>query len=464
MKQVSENQINELVQQHDQKNMVAIARAFEKGRINAEAKEYLEILYSDGMEWYREVFYVLGKCFGAPKAQVLKYNYAKGCVENRRMNISEINPLSAYMVHHCLESDPMGNQFFNVDDDHHRVRVSASSIVGVIVAAEKGIARSLEKVTDKYYRRYIDDVADTVYNVISATERKSSAIAIADKVREKFHEKYTTNAPETVLAIIGRGHEEISVELVRALDKIEKPYLRLKDVWRVKCLFDMVPQARAFVDRIKTFMPDKILEISDKFYDLDNPRNYRDIKIVLNIGKNGIVIPMEIICQVRKLFEFERKNHEEYESIRKGKNPNTEAVEKKMAKDMENGIREYNQMICSCMDDLFERVGWNVLYGKRDAELLFDGFPNISKQYYPEKIINTIMEKLDNAVKNEVFRVKTAPIKLDKVEEMRIFRWMAKFLLVSAIPYKNADTVNSDSQSEKLFNFVIKELSRYYKN
>jgi hypothetical protein len=74
------------------------------------------------------------------------------------------------------------------------------------------------------------------------------------------------------------------------------------------------------------------------------------------------------------------------------------------------------------------------------------------------------MEKVDNAVENEVFYVQNAPVKLTKDQEIRIFRWMAKFILVSAMPYSDSNwTVNTDTISGKFFNFIMKELQRYYK-
>ena len=71
--------------------------------------------------------------------------------------------------------------------------------------------------------------------------------------------------------------------------------MRLQDVWRVKCLFDLIPQARTFIERIQSMMPDRILSVRDCFYNMQNPRNYRDAKIIINIGTdNKNIIPMEI--------------------------------------------------------------------------------------------------------------------------------------------------------------------------
>ena len=54
--------------ENDRRNQAVIERAIADGRINEQAGEYLKTLYSDSIHWFREVFYVLGKCFGAPKA------------------------------------------------------------------------------------------------------------------------------------------------------------------------------------------------------------------------------------------------------------------------------------------------------------------------------------------------------------------------------------------------------------
>ena len=67
--------IQALVMEHDRRNLAAIERARAAGRINDEAAQYLSVLYSDGLGWFRELFYFLGKCFGAPKAPVMRYDY-----------------------------------------------------------------------------------------------------------------------------------------------------------------------------------------------------------------------------------------------------------------------------------------------------------------------------------------------------------------------------------------------------
>ena len=67
--------INARVAEHDRKNLDVIERARTSGRINDAAAEYMRLIYSDSMDWCREVFYFLGKCFGAPKAPVMRYDY-----------------------------------------------------------------------------------------------------------------------------------------------------------------------------------------------------------------------------------------------------------------------------------------------------------------------------------------------------------------------------------------------------
>ena len=449
--------------QLDEKNLGIIDRALDSGRINEEAAEYLRTLYSDSMLWFREVFYILGKSFGAPKAAVTQYDYATDSSLDKPIRISDIHPLSAYLVQHRLDADPMRNQFFT-SSPGHKIDLSVSSIVTVIVAAQKKIERALDKITGKYYTDYVNDVARAAYRVLAADGRDASARAISDKIHERFAEKYTTNASETVLSIIGRGHERIAVEMVRALDKIEKPHHRLQDVWRVKCLFDLIPQARTFIERLYQIMPERVISSRDKFYDMTNPRNYRDAKIILNIGHGSNVIPMEIICQVRTFFEFESKTHGAYEAARKSKNAKSDNIEAQLAKYMENGVMSYNRMICNCLEDLFERVGWNLLYAQDNAISMFEGFPHECKLYYPQKILDNISEKLDDAIENEVFHIENAPTKLSRHQESKIFHFMARFVLVSAMPYMQRDwTFTPTTQAEKLFNFVMNEVQRYYK-
>ena len=247
------------------------------------------------------------------------------------------------------------------------------------------------------------------------------------------------------------------------MDKIKKPYLHLNDVWRVKCLFDLIPQARTFIERLRDMMPERIISVRDKFYDITNPRNYRDSKVILNIGTADNVIPMEIICQVRTFFEFERRTHDYYATLREDPSATNAKIETEAAEMMENGIEQYNKMICQCLDDLLERVGWNILYSRGNDVSLFEGFPRECKLYYPHSMIEKIMNKLDAAVKNEIFVVTNSSSKLDKTQEIAIFRFMARFVLVSAMPYTHAGCgVAGGTLAAKLFNFIMNEVSRYY--
>ena len=334
----------------------------------------------------------------------------------------------------------------------------------VIVGAQKNIDRALDKITGKYYASYVDEVASTVYRVIASHEREASARAIADKIRDKLNEKYISTPSETVLSIIGSGHEQIAVELVRALDKIRPPRHRLQDVWRVKCLFDLIPQARTFIERVREMMPERVLSVRDNFYDMENPRNYRDAKLIIDIGTGGMVVPMEIICQVRTFFEYERKTHAHYEISRKSGGAKSKSIERRLADFMEDGAKEYNLLICQCLAELFDRVGWNILYGQGNASLLFEGFPKKCTLYYPPHVVERIISKLQDAIENEVFHITDSPAKLTPAQEYDIFRFMATFVLVAAMPYAYRDwSVPSDTLAGRLFNFVMTEVQRYYK-
>ncbi len=456
-----ENYAFDVTRENDRKNLAAIEEARAAGRINDEAAKYLSVLYRDGMEWLREVFFFLGKCLGAPKSDVRQYDYDTDMAVGDALKIVDINPLEPYIVNHRLDMDPMRNQFFTSGRDH-KIDLAVSSIVTVIVGAQKNINRALDKVTGKYYSKYVDEVCDTVYRVIASHEREASARAISDKVRKKLNEKYISAASETVLGIIGSGHENLAVELVRALDRVEKPRTRLQDVWRVKCLFDLVPQARAFIGRVREMMPERILSVRDDFYNIDNPRNYRDAKLIVNIGTADAVVPMEIICQVRTFFVFERQTHKQYEVARR--RTKGEAKDNTVAALHNAGTKEYNLMVCRCLADLFERVGWNILYSGDQKTTMFDGFPKLNTLSYPQNVVDKILGKLDDAIKNEIFDIPNAPSKLSQAQKYEIFRFLALFLLVAAIPYNQQDwAVPSDTMSGKLFNFVMKEVQRYYK-
>ena len=455
--------IGQLVAEHDAKNLAAIAAARDAGRINEDAARQLSVLYSNGMARFKEMFSFLGKCFGAPKAAVMRYNSETNTVIDEPVQIADINPMSQYIVQHRLDADYMKNQFFT-SEQGHKINLAVSSIVTVIVGAQKSVERSLDKVTGKYYAKYVEEVAQTVYDVIARDNRTASATAIADKIRAKLSERYISEASAAVLSIIGRGHEDIAVELVRALDKIPRPRARLQDVWRVKCLFDLIPQARQFIERVNHMMPDRVLSVRDNFYDMENPRNYRDAKLVINIGGDDEIVPMEIICQVRTFFEYERRTHIGYEVSRSAHGRKSENIERQLADFMEAGIKEYNLMVCNCLDDLFERVGWNILYHQGRKVSLFEGFPPECTLHYPQKIYDIIMKKLDTAIENEVFVVQHAPAELTQDQTSQIFHYMARFVLVAAMPYMQRGwAVPADTMSDKLFNFVMNEIQRYYK-
>lgn len=452
----------------DEKNKEFIDSALKAGRIDEATHDYLISLYSDSMDWFREVFLYIGKCFGAPKAAVHVYDYENDTAINTPIAIVDINPLEPYVVNHRLDGDPMRNQFF-VATQGHKIDLAVSSIVTVIVAAQKKVSRAIDKITGKYYKDYVDEVAQAAYSVIVKTQPVAAAEAVRDKIVDKFSKTFITDASAAVLGIIGSGHQKIAANLVRALDKIRTPYARLGDVWRIKCLFDLVPQARTFIERICNMWPDKIIAVRDRFFDITNPRGYRDAKLILNIGTKDKVVPMEIICQVRTFFEFEHQTHVSYEKVRVDENKKEKQVKTVASVSQATeflhveGVKKYNSMICDYVESLFDRIGWNILYSDGNEDMLFEGFPKISTVYYPQKITDAIMGKVDIAVRNEVFHVQNAPAKLTRDQEMRIFRWMARFILVTAMPYSYTNwSVKTDTVAGKFFNFIMKELQRYY--
>ncbi len=454
--------VNLLTADRDRRNLAYIDKVRASGRINDETADYLKRLYKDGMGCYREVFHVLGKCFGAPKTAVTEYDPVTDSSVNKPIKIADINPLSSYLVNHRLDADPMRNQFFT-SGAAHKIDLSVSSIVTVIVGAQKNVERAIDKITGKYYRFFTEDVMTSVYRVLSDSRDDKYAEDILEKIRIYFSNHYVTDASETVLSIVDDADKKLVANLVRELDCIKKPHQHLNDVWRVKCLFDLVPQARAFIERLNVMMPERVISVRDKFYDIDNPRNYRDSKVIVNIGTPDCIIPMEIICQVRTFFEFERKTHDYYARIRENPNMENAKIERELSKFMENGIREYNMMICHCLDDLFDRVGWNILYSRGGDVSLFEGFPRECKMYYPTHMLDTILTKLDTAVKNEIFQVTNSSSKLDLTQQIAIFRFMARFILVSAMPRSHVgSSIPGNTTAIRLFNFVMNEVCRYY--
>ena len=64
-----------------------------------------------------------------------------------------------------------------------------------------------------------------------------------------------------------------------------------------------------------------------------------------------------------------------YEAVRKKKSAKSDNMEARLADYYEMGVKEYNRMICQCLDDLFDRVGWNILYSRNNDVSIFEGFP-----------------------------------------------------------------------------------------
>ena len=456
----------EMTRLKDKENLEIIEKAYKSGRIDLATMNYLNTLYTNSMDTYRDVFLCLGRCFGAPKAAVKPYDYITDSIIDKTITISDINPSSMYLVNHRLDMDPMRNQFF-AGTTGHQIDLAVSSIVTVIVGAQKNINRALDKITGKYYDRYVSSVLETVHKVLINTDLASSAQSILDEIHEEFNNNFITDASPMVLGIVGSDNSKIAADLVRALDKIITPYAKLRDVWRIKCLFDLVPQARTFIERVSEMWPEKIISKHDSFFDIQNPRGYRNAKFVLNIGRDGKIIPLEIICQVRTFFEYERKTHLAYENIRmddNSKSKATDILDTRTESMHIEGVKKYNAMILECLETLFDRIGWNILYSSGNDDMLFEGFPRISTVYHSQNIIDAIYGKVTRAVENEVFFVPNAPAKLTRDQEIQIFKWMAKFLLVTAMPYTYVNwSVPDDNMAGKFFKFIMKELQRYYK-
>ncbi len=448
----------------DSENLDKINEAIASKRIDADAGAYMKSLYIDGMQNFREMFFFLGKLLGAPKTPIFPYNPENGGIE-QPAEIALIGPQGTYLVNHRFDADPIRNQFF-IFQNGSSTSLSISSIVTVIVAAQKNVSRAIDKVTGKYYDDYVNDVINVSTNVLAKHANDASVRAVTEKIKTAFAKKFVTNAAEEVALIIGHGYEKVIVDLVRELDKIVPPHARLRDVYRMKMLFDIIPQARAFIDSVMDHMKDQVVSVRDKFYDLDNKRNYRDAKIIVNIGRDGEFIPLEIICQVRMFFDFEMATHKGYEKLR-GVKTSTVNANQDIVQTHYNGIRQYNQLIYDCIRALVERVGWNILYSRNymSGESLLDGFPKIQVKFYPQKIVDSIMRKIDNNVRNEIFKIKNAARKLKVEEEIGIFRYMAKFILAAAIPYAGKyEKLSGIGMEYDIFNFVMGELYRYYEN
>mgnify|MGYP003522243204 CR=1 FL=1 len=173
----------------DEKNLEFIDKALKSGRIDVATHQYLTNLYTDSMTHFRDMFLCLGKCFGAPKAAVRAYDYATDSAIDKPITISDINPSEPYLVNHRLDVDPMRNQFF-VSTKGHQIDLAVSSIVTVIVGAQKNVSRAIDKVTGKYYEAYVNEVAKTVHDIIAKTEFAEYAQSVSDRIYETFQKTF----------------------------------------------------------------------------------------------------------------------------------------------------------------------------------------------------------------------------------------------------------------------------------
>ena len=398
---------------------------------------------------------------GAPKTPIYPYDPATDEISSKEIQIADVGPAGTYIVHHRFDSDPMRNQFFKFDGGTD-IKLLVSSIVSAIIASQKSVARAIDKVTGKYYGDYLNDVLMTTARVLSRHKKTASIQAITDKISTSFGERFISTPAGEVLKIIGNLFPDISADMVRELDRVAPPHMRLNDAYRLKLLFDTVPQINAFIDYVKAIDPDRVISVRNKFYDLDNDRNYRDAKLIAGFEFNGRTIPLEIICNVRTFFDSERQSHTGYESTRCGRN----AERRRVVELHHGGIVEYNKIICQSVQYLLHRVGWNIMYEKDlHIDSFFRGFPEIAKLPYGNKIVDVITGKIDNNVRNEVFHLPYAPRRLSESEEISVFRYITEFILFSALPYGHKfEEIKNMGFSGKLFNFVMKELYRYYEN
>ena len=447
----------------DAKNLKKIAEAFDNGRIDAAARDYLIALYSDSAGCFRFNFHFLGHALSAPKSPVYSYDSAADTTEDKELTIADVNPDGTWLVYHRFDNDPLRNQFFTYDGTS--VKLFVSSIVSAIVASQKSIGRALDKITGKYYDDYLDEVLAAIARVLSRHQRAASVKAIQDKITAVFRAEFVSSAAGAVLKIIGNLFPEISVDLVRELDVITPPYARLNDAYRMKLLFDAVPQINAFIDYVKQLPQIRIAHIKNKFYNLDSESGYRDAKIIALFEHDGNDIPLEIIMNVRTFFDAERTSHGDYEDLRAGDGRKASA-KNALAQLHHNGIVEYNKIICQAVANLMHRVGWNIMYERElHTRSFFKGFPEVAALPYDSKIVDAILEKMDDTVKNEVFHIPYGPRPLSVQEEIQLFRYIAQFVLFAALPYSlKFEEIKNFGFSGKVFNFVMKELYRYYEN
>ena len=80
-------------QLNESESLDIIRNAYASGRIDDAAREYLDMLYTNSMAMFRNVFLSIGKCLGAPKAPVRAYDFTTDSIINKPITISEINPL-----------------------------------------------------------------------------------------------------------------------------------------------------------------------------------------------------------------------------------------------------------------------------------------------------------------------------------------------------------------------------------
>ncbi|MCL1785863.1 MAG: hypothetical protein FWG39_01775 [Alphaproteobacteria bacterium] len=511
---------------HDEQNLQKIKDALDSGRINEEAAEYLSAVYANSKKRCRDFFIALEEYLGEPTAEVRVYDYETAGPVGAPVRLSDVSPLNAYVTQYQFDGDPMRNLFSKRDYKNSKTEMLVSSMVDVIIGKQKSVDRVLEKLTGKRYKEYSREVLRCSKSVIkSSIGIQSLTDCTVAQIELKFKNKFITDAYATVSEVIDHVYEQMTEsqednktslgfevndlvmdfinnkekrrkmlgDLATELKLITKPHLRLRDVWRAKCLFDMVPQARAFAQYLQTF--NRTEEFSDTFNNKDyhGGRNYRDIKFFMNLDPVGRKNPIEIICQVRTFFNAEKNSHGDFEQLRCGTTQECDANQckqnlAKVSAMHECWIRRYNQKICNYTGLLFNHIWWKIPCDQESYSNLkspLEGFPELGPMGCEFEEENAVIRKVNKAIKDKKLTIlEPGDGKMGQLYQTEVLHYMTRFILSSVItPGKMAmrcqmqDNVcqagstwceekaikGLPKESKKLFDLVITELQKFYR-